>query len=156
MGNRAQPDEKQKAIIGFFKHTRGLRFISKKTDRDKDWVNKITEDCLVPKIFARHVLMPSAVKKTAKAVTVVSSAGAQISSAGAQFESSVSNTASDFKEVRSVGSPQQKTWGGLQAERTLKGGSSTGDGTAGDLILKGAKKLKEKVSEKKNGEEDIN
>ena len=49
-----------------------------------------------------------------------------------------------------------KSWGDLQSEKTLKQGSYDGGsaigGTPGDLILKGAKKLKEKRAEKKKQE----
>ncbi|MFX1501699.1 MAG: GPP34 family phosphoprotein [Promethearchaeota archaeon] len=156
LGNRKEPSKNLKAIIGFFKHTRQLRFISKKSRRDKDWVKNITEDCLVPKIFARHVLLPAAMKRTTKAISVMTAYSSQISNAGAQFESSVSGTAQDFRSVRSIGSNQQKTWGGIQAAKTLNGsksgvGSIIG-GSPGDAILKGVKKIIEKRSEKKEDE----
>ncbi len=96
-------------------------------------------------------------KKTTKALSVVTAYGSQISSAGAQFESSVSSTVQDFKAVRSIGSTTQKTWGGIQAEKVLQkstydSGSPIG-GSPGDAILKGVKKIKEKRSEKKKEEE---
>lgn len=44
LGNKKEPSARLKAIIGFFKHTRQLRFISKEIGRDKQWVKIITED----------------------------------------------------------------------------------------------------------------
>ena len=149
VGNKVKPDEHQKAIIGFFKHTRQLRMISKKSDRDKEWVKSLTEDCLVPKIFARHVLLPAAMKRAGKATSMMGTMSGQVSAASSQFASNVSSTSQNFKAVRSIGTSRQKTWGGIQAEKTLKQNFSGGGGSPGDLILKGAKKIKEKRSNKK-------
>jgi len=154
LGKKAQPDEQQKAIIGFFKHTRQLRFISKKSDRNKEWVKSITEDCLVPKIFARNVLMPAATKSAVKTTSIMTSMAGQVTSASSQFSSSVSGTTQDFKAVRSIGSTKQKTWGGIQAEKTLKQDFSSSGGSPGDLIVKGAKKVKEKISDKKDDKKE--
>jgi len=148
VGHKIEPDETQKAIIGFFKHTRQLRFVTKKSDRDKQWVNSLTKDCLVPKIFARHVLMPAAVKRVGKMVSIAGAAGGQISSAGSQFSSSVSGAGKNLTSVTYGG----KTWGGIQAKKTLKPSTfkSSGIGRSpGDSILKGVKKVKEKRSKKK-------
>lgn len=95
-------------------------------------------------------------KKTTKALSVVTAYGSQISSAGAQFESSVSSTVQDFKAVRGLGQ-MPKSWSSLQAAKTLTGNKSgmggVIGGSPGDLILKGVKKVKEKRSEKKKEEE---
>lgn len=156
LGKKAQPDELQKAIIGFFKHTRQLRFISKKSDRDKEWVNSFTEDCLIPKIFARNVLMPAATKRAVKGTSIMQGLADQVTSASSQFSSSVSGTSQDFKDVRSIGSINQKTWGGIQAEKTLRQDSSVSSsgGSPGDLIVKGIKKVKEKKFDKKDETEE--
>lgn len=124
VGHKVEPDERQKALIGFFKHTRHLKMISKKSDRDKQWVNSFTKDCLVPKIFARNVLMPAALKKGGKALTVVTAATGQISYAGDKFSADVSGTRMPTKPKYTIRR------------------------SPGDAILDGVKKVKDKKFEK--------
>jgi len=148
LGNKIKPNEHQKALVGFFKWARQLRMVSKKSDRDKEWVNSFTEDLLVPKIFAKNVLLSAAMKRGAKGLDVVTSIGGQIQSAGAQFNRDVSNIGSDFTKVAGIGTSEKYAWGPSKKTGVTK---QTGiGGSPGDAILKGVKKIVEKKKDKED------
>ena len=145
-----EPDHQQFALLSFLGNTLNLKLVARRNERIKEYCKEISKNNIVAKIL-RKILVGKA-QKFAKISMSVSSG---IQAAGTQFGSDVSTTVQDFKGVRSIGSTRQKSWSGVQAARTLRVGPKTlhsGDVAPGDLILKGAKKLKEKKSEKKKQE----
>ena len=159
-----------KSLIAFYKYLSGAKvtsLISRSFKPDKSWINELTENQVIPKTAGKNVIVPARWKKAKKIIKITSAVQGQIQYAGEQFHSQVSGAATDFQSV--IGTKTQvldgkgmmtrvkpKSWGDLQSEKTLKQGSYDGGsairGTPGDLILKGAKKLKEKRAEKKKQE----
>jgi hypothetical protein len=126
-------------LIAFYKYLPGAkipRLISKKCD--KEWLNELTENQVIPKTVGKNVIVPARWKKAKKIITITSAVQAQVSYAGSQFGAQVSGTKapSQDKLVR----------------LSIKGADKLYS-TPGDTILKGAKKIKEKHSEKKKEEE---
>ena len=128
-----------KLLIAFYELLPGAKIkslISKKCD--KDWLKELTENQVIPRTVVKKVIVPARWKKAKKIITITSAVQAQVSYAGSSFGAQVSGTAapSQDKLVR----------------LSIKGANKLYD-TPGDTLLEGAKKLKEKRSEKKKEEE---
>jgi hypothetical protein len=128
-----------KLLIAFYELLPGAKIkslISKKCD--KDWLKELTENQVIPRTVVKNVIVPARWKKAKKIITITSAVQAQVSYAGSQFGAQVSGTTapSQDKLVR----------------LSIKGADKLYSAPE-DSILEGAKKLKEKRSEKKKEEE---
>ena len=135
VGRIRDAGDRVKSLIAFYKYLPGAKIaklISKKCD--KDWLNELTENQVIPKTVGKKVIVPARWKKAKKIITITSAVQAQVSYAGSSFGAQVSGTAAPSQDKL--------------VKLSIKGADKLYS-TPGDTILEGVKKLKEKRSEKK-------
>ena len=127
VGRVRDAGDRVKSLIAFYKFLPGAKvksLISRDFKPDKDRINELTENQVIPRTVGKKVIVPARWKKAKKIINITSAVTAQINYAGQSFSADVSGT--------SRPTPPKYT-----IRRS-----------PGDSIVEGAKKIKDKKIEK--------